>query len=373
MNAKLNHKAIMEGISSESVLNIINTDSQIHADEQQRVVIYSDAALQQICQIVSFMDMLYQQKTLVLPYKLVTVAYTQRYQLANEYRGKLDFLKSLNPEVDGSRYDCVHYDHFMQLCHEMKIMPALFQCQLAEELNINGKTIRVAEYTNLFVSQLWKIVHSPSFKKVMDRRAQQSRHNYLSACKLIDVLFEQYARLMVCRVDFALKPEYLEEQTLEMMHAYVNQLLNNRRSNALFEHMVGYIIKLEHGEKKGLHYHCIFLFDGSKVKADAIYAEKIGKYWQENITRGKGLFFNCNFDKTKYRKLGIGMINHSEHDKIANLYLVIAYMTKASQFVMLKTPENYRCFRRSEIPNSDYRSSVTRMGRPRRSTVTMND
>ncbi|RYY77955.1 MAG: inovirus Gp2 family protein [Moraxellaceae bacterium] len=372
MNAKLKHKAIMEDISSENVINMINTDSQIHTDEQQNVVVYANPALEQICHVVLFMEMLYQQKTQVMPYKLVKITSAQRYQLANEYRGKIDFLKLLNPEVDSSRYDCAHYDHFMQLWRKMKITSALFQCQLTEELNINGKTIVVAEYINLLVSQLWEIVHSPAVKKVMDRRVQQSKHNYFSACKLVDALVEQYARLMVCRVDFALKPEYLEGQTVETMHAYLNQLLNNRRGNSLFEHMVGYIIKLEHGEKKGLHYHCLFLFDGSKVKADAIYAQKIGKYWKEKITRGKGMFYNCNFDKTKYRKLGIGMINHYEQDKIANLYLVIAYMTKASQFVMLKTPKNYRCFRRSEMPNSDYTPSVTRMGRPRRITATMN-
>ena len=75
----------------------------------------------------------------------------------------------------------------------------------------------------------------------------------------------------------------------------LNRLLNNRRSKpTIFEDNIGYVIKKEHTEDKGVHFHAFFMFDGQKVLKDAFKAHEIGTYWNENITKGKGTYYNCN-------------------------------------------------------------------------------
>ena len=87
------------------------------------------------------------------------------------------------------------------------------------------------------------------------------------------------------------------------------QFKNNwRGKSTLFANLKGYIWKLEWGPGKGIHYHLIFFFDGSQVLKDAYLAQQIGKYWTEVITKGSGLYWNCNASKDQYRELGIGVI-----------------------------------------------------------------
>ena len=156
------------------------------------------------------------------------------------------------------------------------------------------------------------------------RRRQNSNKAY------IDALQENYSKINVIRVDIAYKKPYSEEMTVDDATKDLNRLLNNRRSKpTIFEDNIGYVIKKEHTEDKGVHFHAFFMFDGQKVLKDAFKADEIGTYWNENITKGKGTYYNCN--KNSYPEHGIGMLEHTDKEKRENLDKAMMYLCKDEQ------------------------------------------
>lgn len=70
----------------------------------------------------------------------------------------------------------------------------------------------------------------------------------------------------------------------------------NRRGadRELFEHMVGYIAKVEQGEKHGAyHIHVLFLFDARRVKSLERMRLLAQQRW-ERVTKGLGIVFDCH-------------------------------------------------------------------------------
>jgi hypothetical protein len=76
--------------------------------------------------------------------------------------------------------------------------------------------------------------------------------------------------------------------TLQEVKANFYQLLSNKRHNAIFDDLVGYVWKLEYGDLKGYYYHLILFFKGSEVKCDFKKGREIGEYWRDVITKGRG-------------------------------------------------------------------------------------
>lgn len=75
----------------------------------------------------------------------------------------------------------------------------------------------------------------------------------------------------------------------------------------LFEHMVGYIAKLEQGETHGAyHVHVIFLFDAKQVKSLERMRLLARQRW-ERVTEGLGMVFDCHEPdyEAKLRRDGI--------------------------------------------------------------------
>lgn len=186
------------------------------------------------------------------------------------------------------------------------------------------------------------------------RKRQNSNERY------IDALQENYSKINVVRVDIAYKKPYSQETTLEEATKDLNRMLNNRRNNStIFEHNIGYSIKKEFTEDKGVHMHAFFIYDGQKVLKDEHKADEIGKYWNENITKGKGSYYNCN--KNKYPEHGIGMIDHTDIEKRKNLDKAMAYLCKDEQEISTLSGKKERSFVRGTMPKS--KSNV---GRPRK-------
>ena len=185
------------------------------------------------------------------------------------------------------------------------------------------------------------------------RKRQTSNKEYL------DALQANHSKLCVVRVDLAYKKPYSEKITLDEATKDLNRLLNNRRSKPkIFEHNVGYTIKKEYTEDKGVHLHTIFMFDGQKVQKDAHKADELGKYWNEQITKGKGSFYNCN--RNQYPEHGIGMLDHNDAEKRINLDNALAYLSKDEQHIDLVSDKKERSFIRGTMPKSK-----GNVGRPR--------
>ncbi len=162
-----------------------------------------------------------------------------------------------------------------------------------------------------------------------------NQQNYDSAVNYVNSLFDNYSKLQVLRLDLSYQKEYAKTLTVGDAKQDIQHLLNNRRSKpTLFKDCVGHMWKLESTPDKGPHLHAAFFYDGSKVEKDAHKASKIGQYWKDRITEGRGLHFNCNAKKAEYEKCGIGKISHSDEEMRNNLLTeVLPYLTKEDQSI----------------------------------------
>ena len=179
--------------------------------------------------------------------------------------------------------------------------------------------------------------------------------------KYIDALIENNSKLCAIRVDLKYKQEFSKDVSLDVINKDLKRMLDNRRNNkTIFGNNIGYIIKKEVSNNGNLHLHALFFEDGNKVQKATYKADQIGKYWSEDITKGKGCYENCN--KNKYVNNGIGMIDYSDEEKINNLKNhAVSYLYKPDQSIDdIKTNPKDRAIVRGTIPKAK-----SNAGRPR--------
>jgi len=223
-----------------------------------------------------------------------------------------------------------------------------------------------AQQLNKCVDAIRQEAKSKQFESTLSSYRRSSNKNYKGLTKYVDALFERYSRLLVLRVDLSYSKEH-SQTTQNQAKRDREHLFQNARSNNLFKDMVGYIWKLEHGPEKGFHYHVMFFFDGSKAREDITRAALIGRYWAENITQGRGLYFNCNAVKHNYKSCGIGMVDHTDGEMREGLRRAVVYLTKTDLYMKLQTegrsmgrmnnpsPKDPRGRPRSKPPSKEWR------------------
>lgn len=208
-------------------------------------------------------------------------------------------------------------------------------------------------YINGFFRDLYERLREPkTLRKILDRE-RAVKKNYKEYIRLIEKLFERYARLVVLRIDLGYKKE--ENANIEDLVKDINHIHGNKRHNKLFSHLVGYMEKIEFGMQKGAHAHLLLFFDGSKRKpsSDVYIAKEIGEYWVNQVTKGRGVYWNCNAEKARYEannRLGIGEIHVTEDMKIQNLYRIVEYFCKSEQYVKPRTRPKMKLMRKSVLP-----------------------
>lgn len=187
---------------------------------------------------------------------------------------------------------------------------------------------------------------------------KKARKRRTSNEKYLDALQANHSKLCVVRLDFAYKKPYSKEVSVEEAIKNHNRLMNNTRNNqTVFGGLVGHISKRESTEDKGAHIHEVFIFDGNKVQKDAFKGDQIGKYYVDNITKGKGTYYNCN--RNSYPEHGIGMLNHNDIEKRKNLDNALAYLSKDEQLIEMGN-KKIKSIVRGTMPKSK-----GNMGRPR--------
>ena len=246
---------------------------------------------------------------------------------------------------------------FQEACNSLKLHPQCF----TNPLDYNTST---KKYAYEIFNDLIKLIRCKSktveFSKRVTDRANYANRMFKKLKDYVDALFAKHSRLIVIRLDLSyhvsndIQPKQLV--TLQQAKNDLAHLLKNTRHNALFEHVVGYIWKLEYGQSRGYHYHVILFFLGSKVQKDVYIAMQIGKYWSEVITNKRGHYYNCNNDKAKhdsFGNLGIGRINADDANLRFNLLnKVVKYFTKKEQYLQLKLSRKDRVFGKGRIPDA---------------------
>lgn len=229
---------------------------------------------------------------------------------------------------------------------------------------------------NRFVDAVRERISSKSFKREMSAHMRAANKNYSGLLGYIDDLFARYSRLLVLRIDFSYGSGKLEVEdysqpsdrldalriVTERIVRHRTELIDYLKNKCPELGMVGYVWKLEYGWAKGHHYHMMFFLDGAKVRQDIVIAKRIGEHWNNVITQGKGVYYNCNGNKDRYRHCGVGMISYNETEKLSSLKEKAAiYLTKADRYVSACMPDNKRTFGKGNSPKVGERS----VGRPR--------
>ena len=203
---------------------------------------------------------------------------------------------------------------------------------------------------------------------------------YGSSCrKAINQCRAKFSKLLVIRVDFAFKPPlenlahycpdelqhpFHSEDALQSLKELIARLLSNKRHNKILNQIKGYILKFEHGLKKGFHVHALFFMDGNLHQNDGYFAHEITKYWKK-LTNDQGCTYNCHMAKDKYKTLCIGMIDHTDTAKQKALDDCVQYFCKKEQYFMFNKLNSVRTIQISQPPQR--RSNA---GRPRKAINT---
>lgn len=228
---------------------------------------------------------------------------------------------------------------------------------------------------NQLVRCLRQAVRSQQFKKRKDywgRNMRTRTHESLSYVRDISCT---YAKVLVIRLDvhygaaFALHGARREpvnfEETLQHRAQFINYIKKNYP-------VLGYISKTEYGSVKSFHHHILLFLDGQKVRKDITIAQALGEHWVNEITKGRGTYWNCNARKRNYRKLAIGMLYHKDVDKWDQLEVVVKYFCKIDHYIRVKIPKGKKVHLliKGQSPIKK-REKKMRRGRPRFPTSKM--
>jgi hypothetical protein len=191
----------------------------------------------------------------------------------------------------------------------------------------------------------------------------KTNRNRQSLFKYFESLLEQHRKLLLVRVD--LSYQYERSPTIRQFDKDIKKLINRiQNKDTIFKDQVGYAYRLEQGGKsKGYHCHLLVIYNGSIRCRDGYLGQCIGELWQKQITKGDGLFFNCNQQDHKRRyqqsqKLGLGLIERKDTFAVCNAFDVISYLAqpeKDNQYLRARL-KGMRAFSKGQLQQSSEES-----------------
>lgn len=224
-----------------------------------------------------------------------------------------------------------------------------------------------------FAADLKAELTSASLKNQVANFVRLSNKNYLSLLSYIDAMFTKHSKLVVIRLDLGYAkqlsgfnrngPVLNYDQVKNHRSKFFRSLGRFLKEKISKDCLVGFAWKLEFGERKSWHYHTLIILNGQEVREDVTIARLIGEHWL-NTTGQMGVYHNCNASKGRYRRLGIGLIDHANADLREGLTKAAAYMVKTDYYVRMVAPGNGRTFGRGIMRGT----AGKRAGRPRKTT-----
>ena len=200
-------------------------------------------------------------------------------------------------------------------------------------MNACAKTIRMETAT-------------PEFKSLIRGVQRSCNKNFEGVMNYFQALFKKNGRHLALRVDVGYKKvsnfdqagsDVSYDDTRRHREDFIDEIRKRYKKNLL-----GYVWKVEHGLLKGYHHHILVFLDGSNVCRDVSHVKMLGDHWDNEITEGRGVHWNCNANKASYRFCGIGMLKHDDPTIWEGLENIATYLTKPDYFAKLNMPGNDR-------------------------------
>ena len=215
-------------------------------------------------------------------------------------------------------------------------------------------------YLMELLTALQSALKSPMLKTKRIEYQSEAQRNCFELAQYINRIFSSHSKLLVIRIDLS----YIQhlDVSLDRLEADLKRFHSNRRHNGLLNDILGYVTKIEYGIDKKLHVHALFIFNGNDYCKDVKIAQYIGDYWKNTITAGNGIYWNCNHNKDKYVKLGIGAIKYDDNEKRDNLIDAVSYLCKkTSQVIKPIDAPMTKLLRKGQFKESN----SLKLGRPR--------
>ena len=156
---------------------------------------------------------------------------------------------------------------------------------------------------------------------------------------------------MIVRLDL-----YYHQELLDSLKSQQNviddwsRLLAFARKNYK-QNFLGYAMKIEFGDDRGVHIHSIFVLNGSNLKRDVNVARSLGHHWAKDVVPGIGRYFNCNEKKhqEKYKWRAVGTFTKMDEEYQNGVKAMSAYVTKPDPLPRLVVHGLKKKFRKGEL------------------------
>lgn len=198
-------------------------------------------------------------------------------------------------------------------------------------------------------------VNREGFRDWQQRRTKLTKKNTASAQRWLDHIFQRYASLLVIRIDLAYQKDFQQQE--RSLHAVtITEAFKHRERflRALPKWipqgaLLGYCVKTEYTLRRSIHHHCLIIVDGSKISAHLYWAKVLGTKWAQDITQGRGDYFNVNATRdSRDPDSGIGRVSVNDTAKVFNLrHRVLPYLVKPDFLVRWVVPKKHRLFLKS--------------------------
>lgn len=286
------------------------------------------------------------------------------------------FLLLFNADIEGifRHFPAHHFDP-----HFSAVIDALSNRKLANVAPVmhtlpDSEIVRLVDTLNGCVTAIRDKVNSAAFKANVRNFRRSADKNTKELLKYIRLLFRDHSRLLVLRIDLGYRKEFCNgiQKTSDISLADVKQhwakLLKHLDKLLPEKSKIGFARKIEFALLKSHHIHLMLFLDGSIVREDITLARLVGEAWMsEEITGGRGIYFNCNAKKDQYTHLGIGMVAHDDLERRRGLEIAAQYLTKPDYYIKLAEQTVGQVFAKGNMP----KPKPSRLGRPRKNAKTL--
>ena len=172
------------------------------------------------------------------------------------------------------------------------------------------------------------------FQRELDTRRRQCQKNLRAAKLRAEKVFKKCSKVLMIRLDLVSGGETFERRgILESVSAKQakEELDKFRRYVRETFPCLGSEVKFEYGCMTGYHFHVVIYLNGHLKQAHVWLAKKMGEYWKNVITQGRGRYRNCNANWYLYP--AAGMIHRDNHLKRKALERALSYLAKTDFWV----------------------------------------
>ncbi|NKJ47193.1 hypothetical protein CIC12_10650 [Burkholderia sp. SG-MS1] len=165
----------------------------------------------------------------------------------------------------------------------------------------------------------------------------QAKQRFKAMMRHVHKYFRKRRRIFVIRMDLYYREELAVGVSIDLAKAHHALLVNRLRAlTHVRTDLVGGIWKLEWTQRKGHHFHWVFMFDGSRVQDAQTWFERIDAQWCNVVPEDAGYTHCGNYDK--HRQIGTGMIHLDNDPETLEIFeeKVIGYLAKKDQALCVK-------------------------------------